>query len=210
MTRVGLPILQGGVFFAVIYLVIGALVGETGGAAAQAALGIGHRGEAFAYVLASGFSVAASSLVGRWLGARDAAAAEHAAWRTVAHCAAYCGIWALVLLVFGDAIASLFLETGTDAHALATSYYRITALCLVPQAFQIVLDGAAGGAGKTLPPMVVMVTASLLRVALAWVVAVPLGLGIDAIWWVLAITAILRGIAMTVWFRRGTWKSQSV
>ena len=39
------------------------------------------------------------------------------------------------------------------------------------------------------------------------ILALVLAIGI---WWVISITAILRGISLMIWFRRNKWKTQSV
>ena len=208
VARIGLPVAYSGILFSVVYLLISRAVGDAGGTAAQAALGLGHRGEAIAYMLASGFAVAAASIVGRRLGAGRPEDAARAAWRTVVLCGIACALWSCFLLFGGEMLAAFFVEPG-PTRQYATSYYRVTALCLIPQAADIVLEGAFGGAGMTLPPMLITIPISLLRIPLAyWAVAA--GYGVEGIWWVISLTAILRGVVMVLWFRRGTWKSQSV
>src|SRR5690606_12490157 len=194
-----------GVTSSLIYLALSGIVEETGGRAALAALGLGHRGESIAFVVCTGFADATASIVGRKLGAKHLAEAERAAWRATFHGGALCGLWAIVLLVFGPAIAGL-VATG-ETLELTVAYYRITALCLIPQAIELILEGAFSGAGKTLPPMVITIAISVLRIPLAWMFADAFGLGVIAIWWVLSFTAMARGAAMAFWFRRGTWKT---
>ena len=77
------------------------------------------------------FAVAASSIVGRRLGENRPDEAERAAWRTVFHCSIACGTWGCVLLAGGELLASFFVEAG-PTRDLASAYYRIIALCLVP------------------------------------------------------------------------------
>jgi len=213
MARVGTPLAASGLFFTSIYLVIHRIAADAGGAAAQAGLGIGHTGEGVAYVLSLGWSAAASALVGQCLGAGDAPGAERVAWRAVLQCAVLCLAWALVLFFLAEDLASVLTlqrEAGLEARAHAASYFRIVAFCLVPQAMEIVLDGAFGGAGLTLPPMVISSVFSLLRIPLALLLAFPLGLGVDGIWWTIAATAALRGLVAGAWFLRGTWKTRTV
>ena len=88
--------------------------------------------------------------------------------------------------------------------------WAIVALCLAPQALEIVLDGAFGGAGLTVPPLVIGATFSLLRIPLAAVAVLSWGLGPWAIWVVICVTAGLRGIVCALWFARGTWKTRTV
>ena len=80
----------------------------------------------------------------------------------------------------------------------------------MPQCFEVVLDGAFAGAGLTLPPMVISILISAVRIPLARWAAFDGGLGVAGIWWTIAATAALRGVVVAVWFARGTWKTRSV
>ena len=90
------------------------------------------------------------------------------------------------------------------------AYFTIAAFCLVPQSFDLVLGGAFAGSGMTAPPMIVGVTFNAVRVPLCAWAAFGLGHGVLGIWWVIAVTASLRGVFMALWFRRNTWKTRTV
>ena len=211
MTRVGLPSGVASVWFNVVYLLLYDVVEVAGGSAAQAGLYIGHLGEGVAFVTGLGWSAAASSLVSRELGAGRPDAAGRAAWRAAFQCMAVTAVWSVVLLVAHEPLAHLFSPHEADAAATAfgAAYLRIVALCLLPQAIELALDGAFGGAGLTMPPMIVGIVLSTARVPLAWW-AVENGYGVSGIWAVIAITAGLRGVLVAFWFQRGTWKQRTV
>lgn len=212
ITRVGLPTGLAALYFNIIYLVMLDAVNAGGGAAAQAGLGIGHNGEGFAFVMYLGWSAAAASLVGRAMGAGDIAGAERAAWRACLQCAAVSLVWSLVLFFFHEPIAGIFAQHSSADPAAAqwgAAYMFVVSFCLIPQAFELVLDGAFGGAGLTLPPMVIGIVFSTARVPLAYW-AVDAGHGVMGIWWVIAITAMVRGVICAAWFARGTWKTRTV
>ncbi len=209
MARVGVPTVASGLLFCGIYLAISRTVTHAGGDSAQAGLGVGIRGEGVAYVLSQGFGVAATVIVGRRLGAHRPDDAARGAWSAVCLASLSCLAWGLILFAFAGPLASLFLDSG-PAHDHARAYYRIVALCLVPQAWEIVLDGAFGGAGLTIPPMLISASITALRVPLAPIAAFDWGLGVSGIWWVICATAALRGVLMALWFARGTWKTRTV
>lgn len=209
MTRVGIPLAASSLLFNLIYVVLHRLASQAGGPAAQAGLGIGHNGEGVAFVLGIGWASAAAALVGRRLGAGQPEEAERTAWAAAWQCALLCGLWGAVLLVAARPIAACFAESP-EALEHGAAYLRIVALCLVPQALELVLDGAFGGAGLTVPPLVVGATFSLLRIPLAWWVVEHLGWGPAGIWVVISVTAGLRGLACAWWFARGTWKTRTV
>ncbi len=209
LTRVGVPLAVSSVLFNAIYLVLHRLADRADGPAAQAGLGIGHNGEGVAFVLGIGWSAAAASLVGRSLGAGRPEEAARYAWGAVRQCAALCGLWALVLLAAAEPIAGLFTESPR-ALAHGAAYLRIVALCLPFQALELVLDGAFGGAGLTVPPLLISGTFSLLRIPLAAWAVLELGWGPAGLFAVISLTAALRGLACAAWFARGTWKTRAV
>ena len=221
VARVGAPVALAGLLFTLVYLGIHRIAAEAAGSPAQAGLGVGHRGEGVAFVISLGWAAAAATLVGQALGAGDPRRAERAAWRAVLHAALLCAAWGAFLLAFGEEVAGLLAgddPADAEARAHAVAYYRIVAVCLGPQAVELVLEGAFGGAGLTVPAMVISTFFSVVRIPVAAVTAlgpasgVPFGLGLGpaAIWWTISITALLRGVAAALWFLRGTWKARGV
>lgn len=209
MTRVGIPSSCASLFFNVIILVILRYAQEVGGEAATAALGVGYTMEGVAWVLGMGWAAASSALVGRYLGAEQPEEAERLAWTAGAQCGALCGLWALVLFFFNETLARAFLDDPASIE-MAASYAQIVALCLVPQTFDLVLSGAFGGAGMTVPPTIVGLSFNALRIPLIPIAAFDMGLGVEGIWWVVAVTSILRGVFIAAWFSLNTWKTRSV
>jgi putative MATE family efflux protein len=209
VTRVGLPLALSGLVFVAIYLGVSREVSQAGGNAAQAALGVGLRGELVAWVVGTGCAAAASVLVSRRLGAGLPRDAARGAWTSVRLASLACFGWGCVLFLFAEPLSRLFLPPDADvALGHAQSYYRIVAFCLVPQCWEVVLEGAFSGAGLTVPPMLVSVVLTAARIPLAhWVSA---GGDVDGIWIVIAATAALRGIVLAAWFARGTWKTRTV
>jgi putative MATE family efflux protein len=208
--RIGLPTAAAGLAFVGVYLLLSHVVTEAGGDAAQAGLGAGLKGEQVAYVVGIGFGVAASSLVARRLGAGRPDDASAAAWSAVRLASLGTGAWSLLLFVARKPLAHLFLGDDDVAVAHAVDYFAIVALCLVPQCWEVVLEGAFGGAGMTVPPMTVSVLLTVARLPLSWWFAIERGGGVPAIWAVIAATAAARGICLALWFARGTWKTRTV
>jgi Na+-driven multidrug efflux pump len=212
LARVGLPLTASGLFFVGIYLGLSGTVTAAGGDAAQAGLGLGLRGEQVAWMLTNGFCLAASSLVARRLGAGRPDEAASAAWRANWLASAGCLLWSLALAFAPEIVAGFFLpgEADAAARAHAVAYYRLVALCLVPQCWEGVLDSAFAGAGLTIPPMVVSMALTGLRIPLAHAAVFGLGWGVTGIWIVIVATAALRGIVVAIWFSLGTWKHRTV
>ena len=67
--------------------------------------------------------------------------------------------------------------------------------------------GVFNGLGETRVPSVVSVVFNLMRIPLASLLsATPLGL--DGIWWALTISAICKGLVLTVWYLVYVWKKR--
>jgi Na+-driven multidrug efflux pump len=87
-------------------------------------------------------------------------------------------------------------------------YLRIAAISQLAICAEIVLEGALGGAGHTVAPMVASTTITISRIPLAaWAAS---QWGSAGIWWVISITAMARGLAMVALWRAGGWKHKSV
>lgn len=206
MCRIGAPTAVTGVMFSLIYVLVTRTA--TGfGTSAIAALGLGHRIESWLYMIGVGFGAAAAAIVGQNLGARQPDRAARAGWVTAAY-ATTPGVifWALALTIPAQ-LAAIF--TGDPAVvAEAANYLRIGAWSELAICAEVVLEGALGGAGHTLPPMLTstLITASRVPIAI-WAAA---RWGPTGIWWTISITAIVRALAMVWIWQRGGWKRRAV
>ena len=204
--RVGLPTAATGVTFSLIYVFLTRTTTRFG-TPALAALGIGHRVESWLFMIGVGFGAATAAIVGQNLGAGRADRAERAGWIATGYCTLL-GVVAFVLeLTFPNQFASLF-TSDPAVIAEAVKYLRIAAVSQLAVCSEIVLEGALGGAGHTVPPMLTSTALTASRIPLAWWAASRWGSA--GIWWVISLTAIGRGVAMAALWRSGGWKRQSI
>jgi putative MATE family efflux protein len=204
--RVGLPTAVTGITFSLIYIFLTRTTTRFG-TPALAALGIGHRVESWLFMIGVGFGAATAAIVGQNLGAGRPDRAARAGWLATGYCTML-GVLACVLeLVFPRQFASLFTN---DAAVIteAVKYLRIASISQLAVCAEIVLEGALGGAGDTVPPMLTSTALTASRVPLAAWAANQWGSA--GIWWVISITAIGRGAAMVGLWYRGGWKRRSV
>ncbi|MBN1466001.1 MATE family efflux transporter [candidate division KSB1 bacterium] len=208
LCKIGAPIATSGFLFSLSYMILSRFITEFG-YGPLAALGLGHRIEGLSYYVAVGFSFAASILVGQNLGAHKPERAEKAVWLSVAYISIFLFFVSLVYFFFGAAIVRFFID---DPQAIkeGASYLRIIAIFEIFLGFEIVLEGAFSGAGNSLPPMLISVPLTWLRIPLALLFAHGLGMGSLGIWLAISVTTGLKGIVMAFWFRRGRWKLQAV
>ena len=202
VSRVGLPIALTGVLFSVIYIVI-ARTATNFGTPALAALGVGHRVESWMFMIGIGFGVSAAAIVGQNIGAGRIDRAERAGWLTVAYASAPGLVACVAQLLFPEWLTGIFTDDPA-VIAEGARYLRIAAISQIFIASELVLEGALGGAGATVPPMLASTLFSAARIPLAAWAAVQWG--IVGIWWVISLTAVGRGVAMMLLWKLGRWK----
>jgi len=204
--RVGLPTALTGVTFSMIYVVLTRTTTRFG-TPALAALGIGHRVESWLFMIGVGFGAATAAIVGQNLGAGRPERAERAGWMATGYCTVLGVVACALELGFPSQFASLF-TTDLAVIAEAVKYLRIAAISQLAVCAEIVLEGALGGAGDTVPPMLTSTALTASRIPLAaWAAN---RWGSSGIWWVISLTAIGRGLAMAGLWRWGRWKRRSI
>ncbi len=203
LVMIGLPISISGIVFSVVYLFVNRITAEFG-TPAVAALGVGNRIESINYLVSFGFSTAVATLVGQNLGARNPKRAADLTHKTIVLITSLTAITTAVFLLFPGSIMRIFVS---DPAVLAAgkNYVRILALSQILMGWEIVLEGAFSGAGDTLPPMLVAIPGAVLRIPVAWALAISLGWGVDGIWWTITLSTIAKGSALYAWFSLERW-----
>src|SRR5687767_6523459 len=206
IARVGLPTAATGVLFSLVYVVMTRTTTRFG-TPALAALGIGHRVESWLFMIGVGAGAATAAIVGQNLGARRPDRAERAGWLAVTFCTALGAVVCVLELALPEWFAGIF-SHDPAVIAEGAKYLRIAAISQLFVCAEIVLEGALGGAGHTVAPMVASTTITISRIPLAaWAAS---QWGSAGIWWVISITAMARGLAMVALWRAGGWKHKSV
>jgi putative MATE family efflux protein len=204
--RVGLPTAVTGIVFSIIYVVI-ARIATPFGTPALAALGIGHRVESWLFMVGVGFGAATAAIVGQNLGAGQPDRAARAGWLA----AGYCSVLGIVSftsqILAPEWLAGIFSADPAVIREGAT-YLRIAAVSQLAVSLEMVLEGALGGAGDTVPPMLASTTLSVLRIPLAAFAATRWG--VSGIWWVISLTACGRALSLVLLWRSGRWRRKSV
>jgi putative MATE family efflux protein len=206
VARVGLPTAVTGVLFSLVYVVMTRTTTRFG-TPALAALGIGHRVESWLFMIGVGAGAATAAIVGQNLGARRPDRAERAGWLAVAFCTALGAVVGVLQLGAPEWFAGIF-SNDRSVIEEGANYLRIVAISQLFVCAEIVLEGALGGAGDTVPPMLTSTTITLSRIPLAaWAAA---EWGSSGIWWVISLTAIARALGMIILWRSGRWKRKSL
>ena len=178
--------------------------------AAVAAFTIGLTSESIAFMPGFAFSMAASTLTGQNLGAKDPGRAERAAWTALQQGLVVMIFMGAVFFVFARPFAHIFTH-DPRVVPLAVAYLRIAAVSEPFLALGMILTGALNGAGDTkAPAWAAVVTMWGIRLPLAWLGIFGLGLGAVGAWWSLTISTCLNGLIALWLFKRGRWKQTVV
>jgi putative MATE family efflux protein len=202
--KIGIPLSAEGLYFVMIYVFISRFVSDFG-TVGLAALGIGHRSEAIPYQVGEGFSITATILVGQNIGAQNPNRAESAAWRVLFLSWIPMFLYGLLLLFGASWVAGVFTD---DAQVIATAkvYNQIAAFSIFFAAAESVFTGAFAGAGNSVPPLLISLPITALRIPLCAIFA-PI-YAMNGIWIAIFSTSIIKGVIIALWFKRGRWKER--
>ncbi|GIW22202.1 MAG: MATE family efflux transporter [Candidatus Sericytochromatia bacterium] len=193
---IGIPIAANGVIFCIVYLFLTRII-STFGHYPIAALGIGHNTESIAYTFSLGFSIAATTLVGQNIGAKDYYRAHKIAINILYYSCTFTLFYCLILFLFNEKIASIFTKEK-EVLNYATNYLKVIAFTEVFLAMEIVMEGIFSGKGNTLPPIIIGLPLNILRIPIAYYLSNFYGA--NGIWVAIGLTTSLKGIILTIWY----------
>jgi putative MATE family efflux protein len=157
-----------------------------------------------------GLTNAAATLVGQNLGAGQPERAERSVWLTARVNVVFMGAVALLFLLLPEALIGIFTDQP-EVVAVGVSCLRWVASCYLVFAYGLVMIQAFNGAGDTTTPTILnLLCYWVWQLPVAWLLAVPLGLGPTGVFVAIASSEILLGICGIVLFRRGRWKERVV
>ena len=202
--KIGLPLSLEGLAFSFIYIFVSRYVADFG-TTGLAALGIGHRSEAVPYQVGEAFAVTASIVVGQNIGAGNIDRANKGAWRVLYLSWIPMAVYGTAMFFFPAQIAGIF---TTDQAVIETAkvYNMIAAFSIFFAMSEQIFSGAFAGAGNSLPPLVIYLPVTALRIPLAAILA-PI-YGMNGIWIAIFSTSILKGILIAIWWSLGRWKKR--
>lgn len=208
MARIGLPVSFSGAMFSVIYLILSGIL-TTFGSEPIAAMGIGHRLEAFPYFFALGFSRATSTIVGQNLGAGNPERARISVLVSLRVVSIILLVVSFIFYFFGQQLYSIFIS-NTEVIEYGVHYLKFIAIFEVFLAFEVILEGAFSGAGDTKPPFLVIFIFTLLRIPLSILLGIHFDLGTDGVWFAISFTTFLKGVVLYYWFGKNKWMAKQV
>lgn len=148
--------------------------------------------EIFSYMPGYGLAIAATTLVGQYLGANRHEDAYRFGLLTTGIAVAFMSFVGVLLFIFSPFAAAWFTDQH-DVIGMVTTALRIDAFAQPFLAIGLVLAGALQGAGDTKSPMYnTAIGIWFIRVVGVYVLSVTLGMGIAGVWLSIAIDLAVR------------------
>jgi putative MATE family efflux protein len=183
---------------------------STFGAAAVAGYTIAIRIVIFVILPSWGLSNAAATLVGQNLGAGKPDRAEKAVWRTGLYNVAFLGTVGVIFILFAEPIVGFFISDPAVVP-LGAACLRIVSYGNLGYAYFMVMMQAFNGAGDTITPTIVNFFGFwLFEIPLAYILAKPLGMRSNGVYFSIAIAESSMAAASAILFKRGKWKKQRI
>lgn len=196
IVRLGLPVAVQSLIFTGISMLIARLIAGWGDAAV-AVQKVGSQIESISWMTAEGFGSAVNAFVAQNYGANKKERVKKG----------YCSamgvlmIWGIftsfVLIAFPEVLFRIFI-TETKVIPLGVDYLRILGVSQLFMCTESASAGAFQGLGRTLPPSLVGVVFTALRIPAAMLLSTTV-LGLNGIWWSISISSILKGLILPLW-----------
>lgn len=209
MLRIGLPAALEQFIFRMGMLAYVRTVSALG-TAAYAAHQVALSAESISFMPGFGFAVAATTLVGQGLGAKDPQRAEQDGFAAFYLSAVLMSVMGVGFIFFAPQLMGVFTE-DPQIIELGTTPLRLIGLAQPFLAAMMVFGGGLRGAGETTAPL-------LINGVGVWIVRVPAALfftrvlpwGLTGAWIAMALDLTSRGLLLFWRFRSGHWKKVQV
>jgi len=176
------------------------------GVVTLAAYGIGARFRMAIMVPGFGFANSASVLIGQNMGAKQPERATESTWRTVLYYESIAIPLATIFIIFAPQLVAIFAKQP-EVIRIGTSFLRYLGVTFPFLALSLVLGQAMNGAGDTAAPTIINAIGQLgIRIPLAYIFALVVGMGSSGIWLGLNASDIAQGLGMVFLFKSGHWK----
>lgn len=168
------------------------------GDAAVAVQKVGSQIESISWMTAEGFAAAVNSFIAQNYGAGNRTRIRKGYTCAMGVVFVWGIVCTLLLMLCPGPIFRIFI-TEAAVLPLGIDYLVILGVSQLFMSAEITTAGAFSGYGKTIPPSVISIVFTVLRIPLALVLCrTPLAL--NGIWWSITISSILKGVLLLAWF----------
>lgn len=164
----------------------------------------------FTIMPAWGLCNAAATLVGQNLGAQQPDRAEKSVWITGRYVMVFMVVVSLVYFFLSQQLMGIF-TADPKIIAAGADCIRVVAIGYLFYGWGMVMIQAFNGAGDTVTPTVLnLIFFWLLEIPVAWLLAFPLGLREQGVYWSIVVAESLLALVSIWLFRQGKWKTRVV
>ena len=195
--KIGLPASVQGIMFTSISMTIGRIIaawGET----AIAVQKVGIQVESISYMAADGFAAATNSFIAQNFGAKQ----YHRSKQGYLTSLVVMSLWGLlttaILVFLPEYIFRIFIHE-VDVIPLGVDYLRILGYSQFFMCIEILTGAAFSAYGKTLPPSIVSIIFTSLRIPMAIFLG-KTALGLNGVWWSISLSSVFKGTILVIWF----------
>lgn len=197
--KLGFPVALLNTLFSFVIMYLGRTTSALDGHIGLMAMTTGGQIEAITWNTAQGFSTALSAFV-----AQNYAAGLHhrvlTAYKYTLNITLMFGIVCTFLFIFfGNEIFAIFVPEKT-AYEAGGLYLKIDGYSQLLMMVEIATQGIFYGLGKTVPPAIISIIGNYLRIPLS-LLFISWGWGIEAVWWSISISSMLKGIGSYIWYK---------
>ena len=177
----------------------------------QAAWAVGLRVEdVLAGLPIFAMSMGVATVIGQNLGAGKLDRAVKVGWHAAFYGFVIMSVVGAVMFFAADPIARMMTSDANVVH-YSREYLQILGISEPITVIWLVLFGAMEGAGYTKVPMYFSILCLLfVRVPLAYLLTLHLGMGASGAWTAIALTSVVGAIISSIWFKRGSWKHHQI
>lgn len=197
IAKIGLPVGIQNMIFTGIAMVISRMI--TGfGDTAIAIQKVGSQIESISWMTAEGFGTAVNTMIAQNHGAKQEDRVD-TGYKTAIRIMMGWGLFTTVALVFGaEPLFKIFISEP-EMLPQGVDYLRILGLSQLFMCIELASSGAFQGLGKSSIPSITCVILNALRIPGAFILS-KTSLGINGIWWAIAISTVLKGTILHGWF----------
>lgn len=197
ITRIGMPATIQSVMFNGIAMVIGRIIavwGET----AIAVQKVGIQVESISYMSADGFAAATNSFIAQNYGARQYERSKQG-YKTALKVMTVWGIFTTCILVLLPAQIFRVFINEPEVLPMGVDYLRILGYSQLFMCMEILTAGAFSAYGNTLPPAVVSILFTSMRIPMAILLG-KTALGLNGVWASISLSSVFKGVVLVILF----------
>lgn len=207
--RIGLPT---GIQHTIVSLGMTFIQGivNTFGTNVIAAYSAASRIDSMATLPSINFGMAISTFVGQNIGAGKTERIKNGLKSAIFMSAIISLASALIVILFGDILISLFIrKSETEVLLIGHKYLIIVGSFYIVFSTMFIINGALRGAGDTLIPMFITLFS-------LWIIRIPISLILSknmaeiGIWWAISISWLIATVFSIFYYRTGKWKEKKI